>query len=249
MTPIPVLELRDVWLKIPVFTNEARSLKGALLRSVTGGSLSKSKVGAQIEALRGINCTIYNGERVALIGHNGAGKSTFLKLISGIYQPSSGFMHATVPVYPMISKSFITSPELSGLQAAKAHYLMVKGNLRGFDTFLTEVIEFSGLGGFIHLPVKSYSNGMAARLLFAVLTGFKHDCLALDEGFGAGDSSFFDRAQARLQEFVESAGTLVLASHADPLLKRFCQRGLVFQQGCIVFDGAINQALSFYHGA
>jgi len=247
MNTIPVLELRDVWLKIPVFTNEARSLKGALLRSVTGGSLSKSKVGAQIEALRGINCTIYNGERVGLIGHNGAGKSTFLKLISGIYQPTSGYMHATVSVYPMISKSFITSPELSGVQAAKAHYLMVNGNLRGFDAFLAEVIDFSGLGGFIHLPVKSYSNGMAARLLFAVLTGFKHDCLALDEGFGAGDSSFFDRAQARLQEFVESAGTLVLASHADPLLERFCQRGLVFKQGSIVFDGAIRQALNFYH--
>ena len=247
MTRSLVLELRDVWLKIPVFTNEARSIKGSLLRSVTGGSLSKSRAGAQILALRDINCTIYNGERVALIGHNGAGKSTFLKLISGIYRPSSGTLHASVSVYPMISKSFITSPELSGLQASKAHYLMAHGNLRGFDTFLAEVIEFSGLGGFIHLPVKSYSNGMAARLLFAVLTGFKHDCLALDEGFGAGDSSFFDRAQMRLQEFVESAGTLVLATHADHLLSRFCKRGLVFQQGSIIFDGAIQQALDFYH--
>ena len=87
VTREPVLELRDVWLRIPVLTTETRSLKKVLIRSVTGGALRKSGLGAEIEALRGISCTIRHGERVALIGHNGAGKSTFLRLISGIYQP------------------------------------------------------------------------------------------------------------------------------------------------------------------
>jgi ABC-type polysaccharide/polyol phosphate transport system ATPase subunit len=241
------LELRDVWLRIPVFTSETRSLKKAMLRSVTGGNLRKSKEGAEIEALRGISCTIRTGERVALIGHNGAGKSTFLKLISGIYQPSSGFFRAHVPVFPMIHKSFITSPELSGVQAAKAHYLLLHGNLRGFDDFVAAVTDFAGLGDYIHLPVKSYSNGMAARLLFSLLTASQHECLALDEGFGAGDSSFFGKAQARMKEFVESAGTLILASHSDALLQQFCVRGLVFDQGQIVCDDSLETALAFYH--
>jgi len=190
---------------------------------------------------------VCEGERVALIGHNGAGKSTFLKLISGIYTATSGRFQRQIRVFPMIQKSFITSPELSGLQAIKAHYLMVQGNLRGFDGFCDGVIEFSGLGDFIHLPIKTYSEGMAARLLFSMLTAFSHECLAMDEGFGAGDFSFYEKAQQRMQAFIEQAGTLFLASHSDALLKQFCQRGLVFDQGSIAFDGPLDQALSFYH--
>ena len=243
----PVLELRDVWLRIPILTTETRSLKKTLIRSVTGGALRKAGSGAEIEALRGINCTICHGERVALIGHNGAGKSTFLRLVSGIYQPSSGTFQAYCPVFPMIQKSFITSPDLSGLQAAKGHYLLQHGNLSGFEAFLEDVIEFSGLGDFIHLPMKGYSDGMCARLLFAMLTASRHDCLALDEGFGAGDARFFEQAQRRMQEFIGAAGTLLLASHADDLLRQFCKRGLVFDQGMITYDAPLEDALAYYH--
>ena len=209
-----MLSLEEVGLQIPVFTTETRSLKSALIRSVTGGQLRRGRSGAVITALRSVNCTVREGERVALIGHNGAGKSTFLKLISGIYTATSGRFQRQIRVFPMIQKSFITSPELSGLQAIKAHYLMVQGNLRGFDGFCDGVIEFSGLG---------------------------------DEGFGAGDFSFYEKAQQRMQAFIEQAGTLFLASHSDALLKQFCQRGLVFDQGSIAFDGPLDQALSYYH--
>lgn len=243
----PILELRDVWLRIPVSTKETRTLKKALLRSLTGGALHQTRYGAEIEALRGIHCTIHHGERVALIGHNGAGKSTFLRLISGIYVATSGFFKASCPVYPMIQKSFITGSELSGLQAVKAHYLLQKGNLRGFSEYLSEIVEFSELGDFIHLPMKGYSEGMAARLLFALLTSGSHDCLALDEGFGAGDARFFERAKTRLEQFITAAGTLILASHSEDLLRRFCRRGLVFNQGQIIFDGPLVDSLSFYH--
>ena len=243
----PILELRDVWLRIPVSTKETRTLKKALLRSLTGGALHQTRYGAEIEALRGIHCTIHHGERVALIGHNGAGKSTFLRLISGIYVATSGFFKASCPVYPMIQKSFITGSELSGLQAVKAHYLLQQANLRGFSEYLSEIVEFSELGDFIHLPMKGYSEGMAARLLFALLTSGSHDCLALDEGFGAGDARFFERAKTRLEQFITAAGTLILASHSEDLLRRFCRRGLVFNQGQIVFDGSLKDSLSFYH--
>ncbi|MCP9839912.1 ABC transporter ATP-binding protein [Synechococcus sp. J7-Johnson] len=244
----PVISARDVWLRIPIYSSETRSLKSVLLRSVTGGNLRRVGSGAEIEAVRGVTCTINHGERVALIGHNGAGKSTFLKLLSGIYQPTQGHLSTSVAVHPMIQKSFITSNELSGLQAAKAHYLLVNGTLHGFQQFLDDVINFSGLGDFIHLPVRSYSEGMGARLLFSLLTGSKHECLALDEGFGAGDSSFYEKAEQRMRVFVESAGTLILASHSDDLLRKFCKRGLVFDQGRLVCDSKLDEALSYYHG-
>ncbi len=241
------MNLRNVRLDIPVMTTETRSLKASLIRSVTGGKLSRRRGGAVITALNEVNCTVYEGERIALIGHNGAGKSSFLRLISGIYQHTSGFFETKVRVFPMLHKSFITSPELSGMQAIKAHYLMVKGNLKGFQDFSEDVISFSGLGDYIHLPIKTYSQGMATRLLFAVLTSGRHECLALDEGLGAGDSSFFHRAQKRLKEFLSTTGTLFLASHSDQLLSKFCERGLVFKEGKILFDGSLEQALSYYH--
>lgn len=242
-----VLTLEGVQLDIPVFTTETRSLKSSLIRSVTGGKLSRRGSGAVVTALQDVTCTVREGERVALIGHNGAGKSTFLRLISGIYQHTAGRFEARVQVFPMIHKSFITSAELSGMQAIKAHYLMVKGNLRGFTAFSEDVIAFSGLGDYVHLPVKTYSQGMAARLLFAVLTACTHECLALDEGFGAGDSNFYERAQQRLEEFLSTTGTLFLASHSDELLRRFCNRGFVFQEGRLAFDGPLDQALAYYH--
>ena len=244
---LPVIELQNVWLRIPVHTRETRTLKKALLRSLTGGAFHSTVSGAEIDALRGISCSFYNGERVALIGHNGAGKSTFLRLISGIYKPTSGYFRAACHVFPMIQKSFVTSSELSGLQAAKGHYLLIHGSLRGFSDFLQDIIDFSELGDFIYLPIKGYSEGMIARLLFALLTSGSHDCLALDEGFGAGDARFFERAQKRMEKFIQSAGTLILASHSDALLRKFCQRGLVFSKGQIVFDGPLDKSLSFYH--
>ena len=251
LPPIPdrpvVLELQNVGLEVPVLTTETRSLKASLIRSVTGGRLSRSRGGAVITALQDVTLNIHQGGRVALIGHNGAGKSSFLRVVSGIYKHTSGHFKAHVPVFPMIHKSFITSPELSGLQAIKAHYLLAHGHLQGFEEFCEDVISFSGLGDFIHLPVKTYSQGMAARLLFAVLTGGSHDCLAMDEGFGAGDTSFYEKAQDRMTHFLSSAGTLLLASHSDELLRRFCRRGLVFDSGRIVFSGPLENALEYYH--
>ena len=243
----PVLQLENVGLEIPVLTTETRSLKSTLIRSVTGGRLSRSRGGAVVTALQDVSLTIRQGGRVALIGHNGAGKSSFLRLVSGIYQHTSGRFKAHVPVFPMIHKGFITSPELSGLQAIKAQDLLVNGHLRGFEEFSDDVIDFSGLGDFIRLPVKTYSQGMAARLLFAVLTGGSHDCLAMDEGLGAGDTSFYEKAQERMTRFLSSAGTLLLASHSEELLRRFCRRGLVFDSGRLVFSGPLENALDYYH--
>jgi lipopolysaccharide transport system ATP-binding protein len=242
----PILKLERVCLQIPVFTTEMRSLGSTLLRSVTGGKLRRERRGAVIDALLDLNLTVGHGERVALIGHNGAGKSTFLRLISGIYQPTSGQMRVNTFVYPMISRNFLTSTELSGLQAVKAHYLMMHGNLSGYEAFAEDVMQFCGLGDYIHLPIKGYSQGMTARLLFALLTGIPHQCLAIDEGIGTGDSRFMEAAQRRLDTFIEGAGTLFLASHTDSLLKRFCERGLVFDQGMIVYDGPLREALEHY---
>lgn len=242
----PVLELDRVSLQIPVRTQETRYLKSVLIRSVTGGILRRSSQGAQIDALKDVTCSIYHGERIGLIGHNGAGKSTFLRVVSGIYPPSSGSFVSRCRVSPMLQRSFITSLDLSGLQAVKGHYLLTNNSMKGFREYLADIVEFSGLGDYIHLPMKGYSDGMRARLMFALVTSSTHECLAVDEGFGAGDTSFFKRARLRMQAFVEATGTLILATHSEALMRQFCTRGIVFSQGSIVCDAPLDEALSFY---
>ncbi len=246
----PAIEIKDLSLNIPIYYLENRSLTKRLTKkliNITGGELTNSGKGANIIALNNINVTVMKGERVGLIGHNGSGKSSFLRLISGIYEPTFGQINRSVEVYPMLQKTFLTSPELSGIDACKAYFLLKNYSLNGFESFLNDIIEFSGLGAYISLPIKTYSEGMSARLIFSILTSSHHDCLAIDEGFGTGDADFFDRAEERMEKFMESAATLFLASHSEELLKQFCNRGIVFSHGSVVYDGPLESALNFYH--
>ncbi len=246
----PAIEIKETSLSIPIYSAENRSLSkrfATKVINITGGKLKQSKSGTNVIALNKINLTIMKGERVGLIGHNGSGKSSFLRLISGIYLPTRGNIKISVDVYPMLQKTFLTSSELSGIDACKAHYLLNHHSLVGFDSFLQEIIDFSGLGSYISLPIKTYSEGMSARLIFSILTSSPHECLAIDEGFGTGDADFFDRAEDRMKQFMESAATLFLASHSEGLLKQFCDRGIVFSHGSIAFDGPLDAALNYYH--
>ena len=249
---IPAIEINDISLSIPIHYLENRSFTKKFanrVKNFTGGKLDQSKNKTNIIALNKINLTIMKGERIGLIGHNGSGKSSFLRLISGIYLPTSGCIKVLVNVYPMLQKTFLTSDELSGIDACKAHYLLKHHSLEGFEYFLNEIIEFSGLGSFISLPIKTYSEGMSARLIFSILTSSPHECLAIDEGFGTGDSEFFERAEKRLKSFIDAAGTLFLASHSEELLRQFCTRGIVFNHGSIVYDGRLDEALNYYHAS
>tara|TARA_Y100000991_G_C21941424_1_gene335454 strand:+ start:181 stop:990 length:810 start_codon:yes stop_codon:yes gene_type:complete len=242
-----VLEMRSVSLNIPVTKVKTKTLKNKLIQTFTGGVIKSKKGNSFINALNNINCKVYEGDRVALIGHNGAGKTTFLRLISGIYSHTSGELFKSIKIYPIIEKSFITSLELNGLTAIKAHYLQINNSLEGFEDFCEEIVDFTGLGEFLKLPIKTYSEGMKARLQFALTTSGKHESIALDEGFATGDKNFKISAQERLDSFLDNTGTFFFASHSDELLKRFCKKGFVFQKGSISFKGNINDALDFYY--
>ncbi|WP_269616327.1 ATP-binding cassette domain-containing protein [Prochlorococcus marinus] len=243
----PAIIINNISLDIPILGSESRNIKRSIINSVTGGALSKKKGLMTVKALSNLNLVINKGERVALIGHNGSGKSCLLRLISGIYKPSSGSIDIEVEVYPMIQKSFLTSDELTGVDAAKAFYLMSSNRKKDYQEYLDDIIEFSGLGSYIYLPIKTYSDGMSARLLFSILTSCKHDFLVIDEGFGTGDTDFYEKAEKRMKSFIEETGTLILASHSEELLTKFCDRGIVLSKGSLVFDGPLSHSLSFYH--
>ena len=244
----PFIQLDDVCLDIPVEGVGSRSLKSALVGGLTGGLLNRNRGGGLVvNALSDLNFTIHKGERVALLGHNGAGKSTLLRLLSDIYAPTRGVFRCVGKVAPLINKSFWVDTDLSGRHAAKAHYLLNCNTIDGFDDFLEELVRFTELADYIHLPIRTYSDGMRTRLQFGLLTAFRHEALALDEGIGAGDRAFLLQARERLAQFLGEVGTLILASHSIELLQRFCSRGLVLQHGRLIFDGSLDDAVANYN--
>ncbi len=238
--------LKNISLRIPIFSKSNNSIKNKLLNIFSGVKSSENNKLKSVLALNSINCTLYAGEKIALIGANGSGKTTFIRLISDIYTPTEGTIDRKVDVYPMLEKSFIVEEELTGFDSALAHYLIVNNSLKGFEKFLNYIVESSGIGEYLYLPLKTYSEGMSSRLTFSLLTFHKHDCLALDETIGTGDQDFYKKAQKRLNNYLSSNGMLILASHSNSLLRRFCTRGLVFSMGSIIFDGKLEDALSFY---
>ena len=225
----------------------SRTLKSALVGGLTGGLLNRKRSGGlAVQALTDLSFTINKGERVALLGHNGAGKSTLLRLLSDIYAPSRGSLKRFGQVAPLINKSYWVDTDLSGRHAARAQYLLNCNTIDGFDGFLEELVSFTELADFIHLPIRTYSDGMKTRLQFGLLTAFRYEALALDEGLGTGDQWFLSRARERLAQFLGEVGTLILASHNVELLSQFCTRGLVLEHGRVVFDGPLEEAFLNY---
>ena len=241
-----LLKTENLSLEIPLVNRTDQSLKRTFVRSITGGKIAKKNGATVIKALSNLNLTIKSGEKVALIGHNGAGKSSFIKLISGIYEQTSGYFYCPVKAFPMLQKSCIVSDSLTGVDEAKARYLLIKNNLKDFRYFLEDIKNFSGLGDYISLPLRTYSSGMISRLIFSILTYHTHQFLALDEVIGTGDADFYKKAEKRLEKFIENTGTIIIASHSKEILKKFCVRGLVFSKGTIVYDGELQDAIDFY---
>lgn len=245
----------DVSLSLPVRSTRSRYAAKAVASAFTGGVLKGNDRLANVSALSNVTLSIKEGERIALIGHNGAGKSTFLRLISGIFTPTSGSMYVKDFATPLIDKSFIIDADLTGYEVCTAHYLKINGtsaffkgtNDNSYENFLKDIFEFSELGEFMGTPVSSYSDGMKTRLMFALITSFPHKLLAMDEGIAAGDRFFMDKANKRFEDFLASTSTLILASHDEALLNRFTSRGVVFEKGRCVFDGKLKDALNFYH--
>ena len=210
---------------------------------------NKKSDSSKILILKKINGQINHGDRIALIGCNGSGKSTLLKLASGIYKPSTGVIKGRL-FYPMISRQLNVSHDLSGYEASKAFYCQHHLNLHNIKLteYIKNIKENCSIGKFFNEPICYYSEGMRTRLTFSLLTSIRlSENLAIDEGFGTGDKSFANQAEKKLEKFLGSKGSLLLASHSDELLRQFCSKGWVLRNGKICFKGNLEDALSFYN--
>ncbi|WP_291484643.1 ABC transporter ATP-binding protein [Acidovorax sp.] len=240
----PFISLKSVNLHYAAVAYKERSLKTLLSQLFRWGQ--KSVEMEDIHALKNISLEVKGGERIGLIGHNGAGKSTFLKTVAGLYPISSGSVKVGGQVRSLFDLSLGFEPDATGREN-----ILYRGLLLGLSpAFMREkqkeIVDFAGLGHFIDYPIKTYSAGMQVRLAFAISTSVGGDILLLDEVIGAGDANFMEKAKQRISDLIEHAEILILASHDFAALKRLCVRGLVLQQGNIVFDGPIDEAVQYY---
>lgn len=239
------IDLREVNLHYAALAFRERSFKAMLGRFLSFRGQEHTVL--DIHALRDISLSIRAGERVGLIGPNGAGKTTFLKMVAGLYPISSGQRRVEGTVRSLFDLSLGFEPEATGRENILYRGLLLGLRPNYMRTIESEIVAFADLGEFIDYPIKTYSAGMQVRLAFAISTAVGGDILLLDEVIGAGDASFMVRAKKRILDLVERAEILILASHDLATLRSVCTRGLVFQDGRIVFDGPIQEAISQYH--
>jgi lipopolysaccharide transport system ATP-binding protein len=217
--------------------------------AATGGVLTAQRGGhISIEALKNLDLEISAGDRLGIMGHNGSGKSTLLRLLSGIYEPSSGKIERSGSISSLVDISLGINAESTGREN-----IFLRGKLMGLskkeiDEKIDEIIQFSELGDYINLPVRIYSSGMLLRLAFSVSTSITADILIMDEWLSVGDGAFAERASNRLRELVDSSEILVIASHTRSLIEETCNKVVWLEHGVIKKVGTVEEIVPEYFG-
>jgi ABC-type polysaccharide/polyol phosphate transport system ATPase subunit len=189
---------------------------------------------------------IQAGDRVALIGSNGAGKTTLLRVMAGIYEPVSGTVTSRGRISPMFDIGLGIDQEISGYENIRLRGLILGLRPDEIEERMQDIIDFTELGDYLDIPVRTYSSGMMTRLTFAVATCFAPEILLMDEWIMAGDAGFISKAEHRIQRFVEKASIMVLASHSQAICRRFCNRGIWMETGQVRAIGPIDDILDQY---
>lgn len=242
------ITLKNVSVSFPVYQASARSFRRALLRTTVGGMMGQSgDSGAiEVEALRNVDLEVRPGDRLALVGHNGAGKSTFLRVLAGVYPPSGGDIRIDGRVMPLFDIHMGFDEEATGYENIVLRGLLLGQTRAEIDAGVSRIAEFSGLGDFLNLPVRTYSSGMTMRLLFSIATNIEADIVLMDEWIATGDQAFLIKADRRLRDIAGRSKVLVLASHHADLLRHVCNRAVILEGGRIVFDGSVDDALKLH---
>ena len=240
------IELNDASVEIPIFNSRGRSLKTTLIRRVGGQVEADDRDVVTVKALRKLNLSLRPGDRLGLIGHNGAGKSTLLRVFAGSYEPSTGHAHITGTVSSLIDMEMGMDPELTGADNIIQRGVFLGMSLKEARHAIPAIAEFSELGPYLHLPMRTYSSGMRMRLAFATSTTRHPDILLFDEMISFGDAGFATRAKARLDAMMDNAKILVLASHDISSLETYCNRAVLLEAGSIIAEGSVDQVWKRY---
>lgn len=243
------IELHDVSVHFALFDPGARSLRKRVIHAATGGKLARDIKGHTIvQALNNLTFAIGEGERVGLIGANGAGKTTLLGVLAGVYEPSGGTAKIHGSVGSLINITLGTDPESSGRENILLRAALLGIPRKVVTEQMDEIVDFSGLGEFIDLPVRTYSSGMNLRLAFSVATMLRPEILLMDEWLSVGDAEFRAKAQKRMSEMLDTSKILVVATHSKALALQQCTRLIWLENGSVKMDGPAAEVAKAYFG-
>lgn len=244
------IDINNLNVDFPVYSNTSRSIKKQLFKSnifkrVT--EIDSSHVA--VNALQNLNIRFNSGDRIGIVGKNGAGKSTFLRVLNGIYQPSSGDLSVSGNLNALIDIGLGLDSEATGRENIVLQGLLLRMPYAEILSKVDEIVAFSELGEFVDLPISSYSSGMLLRLAFSIYTATAPDILVMDEWLSVGDLVFQKKAEKRLLDMVETSKIVIMASHSEELIRAISNRVIWFDNGQIIRDGTPDTICKeYFHG-
>ena len=228
------IKIEDCNLNYEVNNVGFNSIKKVMINSLRIKS-KKNKI--IVNSLKNINLKIYDSEKVGFVGSNGSGKTSLLKIIAGIYEPSVGKIETEGKISAYISNSSLLNPELDAIQNIKSYCLFHKVKKEELDNVISYVTDFSELGNFMFMPINTYSAGMQARLNFSLATSFVNDIILIDEGLGTGDKDFQIKAKKKISDLIDNSKIFVFANHNVKQVREFgCNRIITLEKGVIISD-------------
>jgi ABC-type polysaccharide/polyol phosphate transport system ATPase subunit len=210
---------------------------------VSGGLIERKGSTIDVHAIRGFSLRLAPGDRLGVVGRNGSGKTTLLRTIAGIYPPQRGLVCVEGRVATMFNIGLGMNMEATGYENIRLAGIVAGQPTHQINDMVEEIAQFTGLGDYLELPIRTYSQGMAMRLKFACATAFDADILLFDEWLGAGDASFQTRAKQRLDAMVKKSPILVLATHNVNLMKSVCNQAILLQEGVIRYRGDVDEVI------
>ncbi len=239
--------MRDVSVQFPVYQSSQRSLKHTLLRARTGGRIVDATRGhVAVNALSNLNLELRDGDRVALVGANGAGKTTLLRVMAGTYEPTQGVIESEGEISALFDVGLGFDHDATGFENITIRGIYMGMSRKEIQDHTGSIAEFTELGGYLAMPVRTYSQGMMMRLAFGVATCLEPEILLMDEWLMAGDAHFLEKAKGRIERFVTKSNILVLASHSETIIREWCTKAIYLEQGNVHAFGDIDNVLEAY---
>ena len=242
----PIIQARNLGIRFAKGKQKKGRVKDLFVRRAAN---KKGAASEDFWPLRHVDFDIFPGDSVGIIGRNGTGKSTLLRLITGVLIPDEGYVRREGRVAPLIALSAGFSGDLTGREnvnlVGALHGMSSKEIRSKFD----EIVDFAELEDFIDTPLKHYSSGMKVRLGFGVITQLPHPILLVDEALAVGDAAFKRKCHAVIRGLLDEGRTLVFVSHSEGDLNKYCERGIFLDTGRLVTDGTVQEALDSYKAA
>jgi lipopolysaccharide transport system ATP-binding protein len=234
------IQAREICVDFPIFTNSSRSMKNLVLRATTGGRIAKDAGHhSYVRSLDHLSFDIRAGERIGLVGHNGSGKTTLLRTLCGVYVPTFGQLAVSGHVVSLLDINLGMDPDGTGYENIMMRGIVMGLTPKQITARLDDIAEFTDLGEYLGMPIRTYSTGMQMRLAFAVSTSVDADILLMDEWLSVGDAEFQEKAASRLAEMVDRTPILIVATHSMDLVKKVCTRMIRLEHGKIAADEAV----------